>query len=137
MEVLQVINSTPGGLTSVFDTVLEKAMHLCQAAHGYLRIFDGEYLQPPVAYRGDPEFVEFMSRRQVRRASPMSLSGRILAGEPIVHITDLTENDLHRQGHGGLQALVEKGGARTALAVARKDETPLGAIILIAVSLAV
>src|SRR5262249_12669920 len=129
-EVLGIINSSPGDLAPVFDVILEKAMHLCDAAFGTLAAFDGHTF-PSAASRGvPPDYAKF------RIANPFVFgpgtgAARLLAGENIVHNIDLKAEDAYREGQPTRRALVDMGGARTALQVPlRKDDALLGYIVL-------
>jgi hypothetical protein len=93
-EVLQVINSAPGDLAPMFDAVLEKAMRLCKASFGCFATFDGERL-PIVAHRGVPEeFVEAL--REPVLPPPGSAAARIVRGEAVVQVADLSEAQTYR-----------------------------------------
>ena len=129
-EVLQVINSSPGDLAPVFDAILEKAMHLCGAAFGELRARDGDSFRS-AATRGVPDAFAEYRRNNAFVAEPGSLGARILAGEQVVHVLDLKDEDVYRAGYRNRRALVDLGGARTALVASlRKDGTVLGFIIV-------
>jgi class 3 adenylate cyclase len=127
-EVLQVINASPGDLAPVFDAMLERAMHLCGAEFGEFFTTDSEQLRA-VALRGVPTaFAEFR-RRNPTPPIPGSITARILAGEPVIHVADVRDDDLYRQGDPQRRALVDLGGARTFLSVTLlKDRVSLGAI---------
>jgi hypothetical protein len=88
-EVLQVINSSPGDLKPVFDAILEKARSLCGAAFGTLMARDNTRFHA-VALHDVPEpFVEILQRGF--EPHPNSPIGRLVAGEPLIHLPDLAE----------------------------------------------
>jgi PAS domain S-box-containing protein len=128
-EVLGVINSSPGDITPVFDAILEKAMHLCEAAFGVLRTYDGERLNA-VAMRGVPDaYADFA--REPLRPDPATGLGRMLLGEPLVHIADIRADEIYRSGDRLRVATVELGGARTLLVVPlRKDDALVGVLTI-------
>jgi signal transduction histidine kinase len=128
-EVLGVINASPGELGPVFDTMLEKAKRLCEAAFGVLWTYDGERVHA-AALRGVPEgFAQFLTRAP-HPVGPENAHGRLLLGEPVVHIANVADDPAYRSGDPIRRALIESGG-RTLLAVPLKKEgTFLGDFII-------
>jgi GAF domain-containing protein len=126
-EVLQVINSSPGDLAPVFDAMLDKALRLCGAAYGALRMWDGEHLTR-VAWRA-PQGFEDVSPKTVP-AAPGSLAERFVRGETVISISDLVDDPNFQQSVGA-QSLARRGNARTFLGVAlRKDDRLLGTLVI-------
>jgi GAF domain-containing protein/anti-sigma regulatory factor (Ser/Thr protein kinase) len=127
-EVLGVINSSPGDLAPVFDAMLEKAMRLCEVAFGVLWTYDANCFKA-AALRGVPEaFAEFLNEPLGHFHQGSGLA-RILHGEDLVFNRDMAEEEIYRAGDPLRRAIVDLGGARSALTVSlRKDETLLGAI---------
>jgi GAF domain-containing protein len=126
--VLQVINSSPGDLTPVFDVMLEKAMRLCEAYFGVLNTYDGERFHRAAARGEPPAHTEWrLHRRAV--SGPGTGHARIVAGEDVVHTLDLMAEAAYRDGDPDRRAFVDLAGARTGLIVAlRKEDTLLGTI---------
>jgi GAF domain-containing protein len=77
-EVLQVINSSPGDLTPVFDAMLEKVFRLCDGVQGSLWTFHDGRPRLAVARGLSAEFVEILQEEWERRG-PSSLSDWSLA----------------------------------------------------------
>jgi GAF domain-containing protein/nitrogen-specific signal transduction histidine kinase len=128
-EVLEVINSSPGDLGAVFDAMLEKALALCSAAFGVLWTYDGERVQATALRGTTPKFREFLTRSQHLVGSD-NAHGRLLRGEPVVHIADVAMDRAFQSGDPVRRALVEEGG-RTLLAVPlRTDKAFLGDFVL-------
>jgi two-component system, NtrC family, sensor kinase len=128
-EVLQVVNSSPGDLAPVFDAILERAMRLCDVAHGHvLTIENGR--GRVVAARGEPEFVDWIRQRGLINPLPGGLLDRVMRGERVIHTPDATDSDVYRGGTI-VREIIDKSGIRTSLAVALHSENViLGAIIV-------
>ena len=127
-EVLQVINSSPGDLTSVFDAMVERAVRLCEADEAAVRTFDGKLLHL-VAAHGEPDVLD-----KLRELGPSDLSrpgglyDPFLGGERVVHIADVRETETFRNKPIARKRL-EVRNIRTWLAVAlRREGTLLGVI---------
>jgi GAF domain-containing protein len=124
-EVLQVINSSPGDLTPVFDAILEKAHTLCEAAIGALLTFDGESFD--FLARKVPAELAGITDRPFK-PGPRDRLNDLIRGEPLLHI-DAREVLALAPEDPQLRAIVEVGGMRTYLAVPlRKDDRLIGAI---------
>jgi two-component system NtrC family sensor kinase len=128
-EVLQVINSSPGNLTPVFDAMLEKALDLCSAAFGVLWTYDGKFTHAAAIRGATAEYREFLNVPQ--RPGPGSAQLRLMEGERFVHVSDLADSDDYRSGHALPRALVDLGGGRALLALPlRRDGAYVGAIMI-------
>jgi len=125
-EVLQVINSSPGDLAPVFDSILEKATRLCEAPFGVLRTWDGAHFHV-IAAQGDPKFTEWArGYGPFAPADPSSPAGRIVSGEEVVRFADAPGEEADSISPG-FRTLVEASGMRSGVNVAlRKDGTLRG-----------
>jgi class 3 adenylate cyclase len=124
-EVLQVINSSPGDVSPVFDATLEKAMRLCEADIGWLLTReDGKFHF--AGGRGLPEpFVEYLHHMDQPRSSEGNAQIEA-AGMPFIHVVDM-KDAVYDAGIPFRRAVVDLGGVRTGLAMAvRKDSHLLG-----------
>src|SRR5262249_12464541 len=124
-EILQLINSSPGNLATVFDAMLEKAMRLCEASFGDLTSYDGDRLRTRAMRGMMPEAAE--ACLEPWTAGPGSYHENLVRGEPLVHTDLAANNDPARRAHPQSRALIQIGGARTGLLIAlRKDDVLLG-----------
>jgi GAF domain-containing protein/nitrogen-specific signal transduction histidine kinase len=123
-EVLQVINASPGNLQPVFDAIISKAVHLCQAEFGGFLKFDGEAFRILTGASSvrEPELL---------RPEPGTALAQLLGGAAFVHIADVADDDAYRARSPARVRLVEGFGARTTLFVGlRKDNVLLGTLTI-------
>src|SRR5215472_15558661 len=90
-DVLKVINSSPGDLAPVFETILEKAHHLCAVAHGALHRYDGKMTRAVAVHGLPPAFADRL--RQALSPGPHMPSHRLIEGARFAQVADWAEID--------------------------------------------
>jgi class 3 adenylate cyclase len=127
-EILRVINSSPGNVEPVFITILDNALYLCEAAFGFVTTYNGERFER-AAQRGVPDTLANYFNAGMDQPRPGDAHWRLLAGEELIHNLDQMDEEAYRQGNPLRRAIVDLGGARSALVVAlRKDNVLVGAL---------
>jgi GAF domain-containing protein len=114
-EVLQVISSSYGDLQPVFQTMLAKAVRLCQATFGVLWLAEGDRFRSVALHNLPPAFAAARQRDPVVYFGPKSGTGRLVKKKQIFQIEDLTKDAGYIERDPRIIPLVELGGARTAL----------------------
>jgi GAF domain-containing protein len=129
-EILQTINKSPGDLTPVFDAMVESAMRLCEADYGHVYSYDGKLLHL-VAAHGDRRYVNWIKEGGPRAPEGTLTFTRILGGEPLVHLADISKDVSYRTGNQRAKTIVDQFGIHTLLTVPlRKEEALLGGFVL-------
>jgi len=134
VEVLGVINSSPGDLAPVFDAILEKAHTLCGVAYGSLLIRNGDEFCVVAAHdensdpNGESRYIavrEEQGRFRPPKGTPL---WRVLDGERLVHLADAMADESYRHAPAYAR-VIDAGGIRTLLQVPlRKEDELLGVI---------
>jgi GAF domain-containing protein/anti-sigma regulatory factor (Ser/Thr protein kinase) len=129
-EVLQIISSSPGELKPVFEAMLANATRLCEAEFGILfRVKDGAAV--PVATLGVPEtFMELVQRSPLRPSENAPIM-RAARTKQIVHVVDLSKEQVYIERDPMVVVGVEVVGIRTLLVVPMvKDDEFIGSITI-------
>jgi class 3 adenylate cyclase len=121
-EVLQVINSSPGDLTPVFEAMVEKVRRLCDADSGHLALPVGNDFRTTAASAMSPE-MEAVIRAVSYAPGRGTAVGRALLERQAVQIADIGADPEHAARHAAT-----KGMIRTILGVPLlREGEPIGA----------
>jgi GAF domain-containing protein len=131
-DVLRIISSSPGELESVFNTMLENAVSLCDAKFGSLFLYDGEVFRTAALHRATPAYTEARRRAVVvRDIHPDVPLARLARTKEVMHIADARAERSYIDGDPTFTEFVDATGARSMCEVPMLKESELIGAILI------
>jgi two-component system NtrC family sensor kinase len=129
-EVLQVISSSAGDLKPVFEAMLGKAMHLCEAQCGFIYQLEMGAMRAMAEIGVPPAFAEYR-RNHLHTGGAGTPADVMRVTRKPAHVHDARDSEPYRQGNPNAVAGVDLGGARTVLFVPMiKDDDLVGVINL-------
>ena len=87
-EVLKVISSSRGELGIVFQTLLENATRICEAAFGSMLQQDGDMFRRVALHNAPATFAEFHARAPLVDPRKVSDLKRVVETKQVVHVVD-------------------------------------------------
>jgi GAF domain-containing protein len=87
-EVLKVISSSPGDLTSVFAAILQNATRICDAKFGTLFRFDGERFHLAAEVGAPPAYAAIQRQRGPFQPRPGVPIERVMRTKRVAHSSD-------------------------------------------------
>ncbi|MGB8637505.1 MAG: GAF domain-containing protein, partial [Pseudolabrys sp.] len=121
-EVLKVISSSPGELETVFQTLLENATRLCEAAFGSMLQLEGDVFRRVALHNAPPAFMEFHRQAPTVQWQEVSDLKRVVETKRVVHVADTAV------AHPDAPIAKYAGGRALLIVPMLKDENLVGAI---------
>jgi len=111
-------------LEPVFQTILEKAVRICDANFGILFRFDGDNFHPAAQFNTPAALLEVQTRRGPFKPTPGISLDRVMRTKKAFHSADMAAEPV-------LGLSTKLGGARSQVAVPMlKDDALIGAILI-------
>src|SRR5262249_22797327 len=131
-DVLKVISSSPGELQAVFETMLAKAVELCEASFGAMWLVDGDGYRTAALHGDLPEvYVERWRSGTLHRPKAVVPMVRAIRSHKPVHVTDMLEDRAYLDEDPLARSVVDIAGIRTLLTVPMlKDDKAIGVITI-------
>jgi len=120
VEVLRIINSSPGEPGAVFQIILDNATRICGAKFGTVYLYDGDLFHFRAEVGSPPEYAEFQRQRGPFRPAPGTHMDRIIRTKQVSYTMDAAAEPV-------VGPVVKIGGARSFVGVPMlKDDVLIG-----------
>ena len=131
-EVLSTISSSAGELQPVFQTMLAKAIELCDASFGAMWLVDGDGYRTAALYGDLPEaYIEQWRSGTLHHPKAVVPMVRAIRSRKPVHVPDMLKDEAYLSRAPLAVSVVEIAGIRTLLTVPMlKEDEAIGVVTI-------